>query len=192
MISARLLHVVCIVVIALMIVMACASKRRYEVLSFFFDGVPSPEGTTQTETRRSFRISPFRASLESLAAARTPVPKPQAPPIVSIHKPVAEKKCLECHDTSAGLQPFARNEALCDKCHLEERIREGWDHGPINLGLCVPCHRAHESPYPYLLEQPVPQLCLICHVEDMDRKESYHEVSFVNDCTACHDPHIMY
>lgn len=192
MISIKLWHIAGILIIAIIIIIACASTTRYEVLNFFFDGVPSPEITTQTKTVGYPRVSPFRVSLDYIAMARTPQPTPAAAPIVSVHKPVAEKKCLECHDPNAGLQPFARDAKLCDRCHKEQRQREGWAHGPINLGTCVPCHRSHESPYPYLLEEPVPQLCMICHIEDYNPAANYHDVFYIDNCTVCHDPHLMY
>jgi predicted CXXCH cytochrome family protein len=190
--SIKLWHVAGVAIIGLAIVIACASTSRYEVLNFFFDGVPSPEMTTQTETVKPVTVSAFREALDYIARTRTPQPASMAPPIVSVHKPVAEKKCLECHDPNKGFQPIARDAKLCDRCHGEQRQREGWAHGPINLGSCVPCHRSHESQYPFLLEKPVPELCRICHIEDFKPKAAYHDVFYVNDCTVCHDPHLMY
>jgi predicted CXXCH cytochrome family protein len=167
---------------------ACAPDTRYRVLSFFFDGVPAPgeqpklpESRTRPETAL---FHPLRAG------AQAPLPTVKAP--ASIHPPVRERKCGACHDPSDVSAPLALDERLCDKCHKEQRQREGWDHGPINLGTCIPCHRAHESPYPHLLEKPVPDLCLDCHREDMERKEDYHNVVNVDKCAECHDPHRMY
>ena len=93
---------------------------------------------------------------------------------------------------SSGFAPGAKDAALCDRCHKEQRIREGWDHGPINLGTCVPCHRPHESEYPYLLEKPMPDLCLDCHGTEMEKYQFYHAVPDVSNCSTCHDPHRMY
>jgi predicted CXXCH cytochrome family protein len=90
------------------------------------------------------------------------------------------------------MEPLAIDARLCDRCHGEQRQREGWNHGPINLGTCIPCHRAHESPYPHLLDRPVPQLCLHCHVDALEIMPQYHQVADLEDCTQCHDPHRMY
>jgi predicted CXXCH cytochrome family protein len=90
------------------------------------------------------------------------------------------------------MQALTQDATMCDQCHREQRLREGWNHGPVNLGTCIPCHVAHESQYPHLLERPVPDVCLVCHETEMERKTEYHAVENVNQCTACHNPHRMY
>jgi predicted CXXCH cytochrome family protein len=125
---------------------------------------------------------------------RPPPPKatarPGPPPIVSTHKPVADHQCRMCHQSNRGYyEPIGVDEQLCDRCHKDLRLSQGWNHGPINLGTCLPCHRAHESPYPHLMDRPLPELCLLCHAEDVDRTPKYHQVPNLNQCTACHDPH---
>lgn len=109
--------------------------------------------------------------------------------IVSVHAPVRERRCTACHDMQSAMTLMADSIQLCDQCHKADRIEQGWDHGPINLGSCLPCHRAHDSPFPHLLDQPVPELCATCHAEDMGRAEPYHAGPNANDCTACHHPH---
>ena len=174
--------------------LACAPTARYRVLNFFFDGVPKPgsEGVVGGAQAVQVEISPFRQALIEAARNAPPIKIPEAPKIVSVHKPVAEKRCTECHDTSRGLEAMARDATLCDKCHKEQRLKEGWSHGPLNLGTCVPCHQPHESPYPHLLERPVPELCFYCHSEEGFTEKEYHDVPNWTECSACHDPHRMY
>jgi len=175
---------------------ACSAETRYRVLSFLFDGVPAPPGMeAPPEGRAQERRPAFYTSFDARSAA---VPRPVQPvsvpeAIVSVHKPFAENKCKECHDPRMGFDTLPLTDArLCDKCHLEQRQKNGWDHGPINLGTCVPCHVPHRSTNPHLLSQPVPDLCLECHSEDLQRREDYHDVPDVYDCLSCHDPHRMY
>ena len=164
---------------------ACQPKARYRTLSFFFDGVPNPDAPVEVANRAPRESSPFHP-IRGRAVA-TP------PPIVSVHKPYTSGQCAQCHDP-VTMAPRALDATLCDQCHLEQRLREGWAHGPINLGTCMPCHSRppHDSIYPHLLEKPVPDLCLDCHAEDMAREETYHAVPEVDACILCHDPHRMY
>lgn len=178
------------------VVAACAPESRYRTLSFLFDGVPAPSGMAvdfpigEAEEGRPAYRTIFNGGLSLAAKGEIPAPKVV---FKSIHKPVAENRCLECHDPSIGFDKMPAHDAgLCDKCHLEQRQREGWDHGPINLGACIPCHVAHESPNEHLLSKPVPDLCLTCHKEDLERPETYHDVPNIDECVACHNPHRMY
>jgi len=175
-----------------LLVTACTPVARYEVLSFFFDGVPPPPGVEAPAPtpRRLRRESSFRASLAQLGP-----PSPMAVPVVykSIHQPVKENRCLFCHDPNGPMDAVPHDARLCDRCHADKRKQEGWDHGPINLGTCIPCHRSHQSEHDHLLAEPVPALCLHCHddVEPSQRPE-YHQVPDYDRCVPCHDPHKMY
>lgn len=168
-----------------LMMLACSPATRLTMLNFFFDGVPDgkprPAGAVGQRPP-----SPFHPERPAVAPRATPLP------IVSRHKPVVQRQCKLCHETGAGYTPIAVDEQLCDRCHKSQREKEGWNHGPINLGTCIPCHRAHESPYPHLLDRPVPDLCLTCHPDTMERKAQHHQVANLTSCTACHDPHRMY
>ena len=184
-----------LVVTLSVLLVACAPSARYRVLSYFFDGVPSPpgvtgEGTLEVDTTGT-SLSVFQSSIDAIRREREPVKSPQ-PVFLSVHKPVAESKCVQCHDLEVDFRDMPRDASLCDRCHLEQRRDEGWAHGPINIGSCVPCHNPHKSQYEHLLEKPVPELCLYCHREDLADDEEYHDVPNRDDCTACHDPHRMY
>ncbi|GAB4321391.1 MAG: hypothetical protein Kow0059_16090 [Candidatus Sumerlaeia bacterium] len=166
--------------------LACAPTTRYQVLSFFFDGVPNPNAQPGNGLAQAVTLSEFRRTVAALPKAR---PRPAPPKIVSVHRPVAERQCRQCHDLSLGTLDVAPDARLCDNCHHDLRVREGWNHGPINLGTCVPCHKPHESIHPHLLEQPAPDLCLSCHTELVARNASYHQVDNFDQCVSCHNPH---
>jgi predicted CXXCH cytochrome family protein len=171
--------------VGLALLAACAKDSRYRMLKFFFDGVPTVAEQQTTTSLVSARKRPFTFPHRPPTAPAAPT----ALPAVSIHKPFAERKCTACHDMSAGGDALTRNLNLCDRCHQEERVNENWAHGPINLGQCMPCHRAHQSPYPHLLDEPMPNLCLRCHEDTLDRKTQYHNVANLAQCTHCHDAH---
>jgi predicted CXXCH cytochrome family protein len=184
--------IVCASVAWLMLLGACAPATRMRVLTFFFDGVPGAEPDAGPKHRQKRSAFMQEALPLALGKPRPAIKVPAALPIVSRHQPVEKKQCQECHDVGASFAPLGRDAALCDRCHQPQRLREGWSHGPINLGQCIPCHRAHESPYEHLLSKPVPELCMDCHQDEMDRKRVYHDIADLNRCVACHDPHRMY
>ncbi|MCB2153754.1 cytochrome c3 family protein [bacterium] len=177
------------------LLVACAPTTRYRVLSFFFDGVPVPEGVENGRPGdmeyASTSLTPFEVSMRAMREQRGPIESPQ-PVFLSIHQPVAENKCIQCHDPRQSFEEMPRDASLCDRCHEDQRREEGWDHGPINIGTCVPCHNPHQSQYEHLLQEPIPDLCLYCHRADLADDEEYHDVPNLDDCTACHDPHRMY
>jgi predicted CXXCH cytochrome family protein len=170
------------------LLVSCSETSRYRVLSFIFDGVPAPEGMeVKEEGSRESEQTAFQQAVEELGVEKNPPP----PQIQSIHEPYLGRNCRVCHDSPLNLDVIPRNAELCDRCHLQQRIVEGWDHGPINLGSCVPCHVPHSSIYPNLLSKPVPDVCLFCHQEEEEHPE-YHAVPNYSSCTECHDPHRMY
>lgn len=165
--------------------LACSPATRVKVLGFLFDGVP---GAPSARPAPSSDAAQRQALYHPAGAVATPRPTPL--PIISTHRPVAERHCRECHQTEGRFVPIEMTEQLCDKCHKAQREREKWDHGPINLGTCVPCHRSHESPYPHLLDQPEPEVCLQCHKDDLQRPVQAHQgPAAQKGCTTCHDPH---
>ena len=179
--------------LAALVVAGCAPASRYRVLSFFFDGVPVPAGVEPRpgyeSSRTVQRQSSFRAAL-----AQLPAPPPPPPAVVyrSIHQPVVENRCRFCHNPNAPMDEIVHDATLCDACHGDQRREEGWDHGPINLGTCIPCHVSHKSPYDSLLTEPMPDLCLHCHDREGLAEPDYHQVETYDQCTTCHDPHRMY
>jgi len=88
---------------------------------------------------------------------------------VSIHEPVKNGQCTECHIADKypnryGLNEDQRNN--CAGCHrkTEDEFQSGrFVHGPIKNGDCTSCHNPHRSDQPFLLRQPYDRLCKSCH-----------------------------
>lgn len=152
---------------ALVLLCGCEAKTRYQVLSFFFDGVPPPED----------RI------VNGDTGAVMKKPEQQQKP--SKHGPFAARMCNACHDSNTNALLLPRDK-ICLKCHVLETARR--QHGPVASGGCLVCHDPHRSSSEYLLVSSVKGFCTYCH----DPKEIYErEVHRDNtaSCTDCHNPH---
>lgn len=182
-----------VVSLAALSVPSCSPVSRYRVLSAVFDGVPPPPGmevpAPALETQGP--TSALSDGLARLRAERRPRAKPGIV-ILSVHKPVADRQCDQCHNLDSPGGDMAKDATLCDKCHADQRREQGWDHGPINLGTCIPCHLPHRSSHEHLLAMAVPDLCLNCHQAVTPEGPDYHRVDNFASCTTCHDPHRMY
>ena len=175
------------------LLVACSATTRYEVLSFFFDGVPDP--SEQYGEAIGPQGNPLRVlSLEERARIQAERLK-QRP--VFFHRPFEEKKCEECH-TFAGARKggwmqglpklLVPKEQLCKRCHEPPEAR--FVHGPVALGLCALCHEAHRSDYPHLLKaERSRELCTKCHEGETFVTEKEHAEYEDRDCASCHDPH---
>ena len=60
----------------------------------------------------------------------------------------------------------------------------GSSHVPA-LAECLLCHRPHKSENVRLLQQPLPELCLMCH----DREDMLQVHGEIGECLSCHNPH---
>lgn len=171
----------------LLMLVSCSSTTRYRVLSFLFDGVKPPQELVEAQE--------VAAATQPTATTRPAFLEDGVAAMGSRHVPFGIEDCRLCHDTETGFSLQNVTAEACYNCHGETARAEGWDHGPISLNSCTPCHNAHESPYPHLLTQPMPDLCLFCHTPIKDGGEYYHpnlgirlEVDMGN-CSACHNPH---
>jgi predicted CXXCH cytochrome family protein len=170
--------------------MTACTASRYEVLSFFFDGVPDPN-------------APVRTQPEEPQARNLPV-RPFVPPpvIVHMHEPYTQRRCDACHKGAGSAArrtsgAFAINtmselllpaDKLCATCHQPNP--GAYQHAPALLGDCSRCHTAHSSRFPHLLlQEKSAALCAPCHAaEEMPTRELH--VGFGDrDCAECHDPH---
>ena len=157
-------------VAALVLICGCSAQTRYEVLSFFFDGVPTPQEQAAQAARAAGAGGRDRGKQDERG---------------STHGPYGAKMCIACHDanTNALLLP---KEQLCMNCHDLQLGRR--QHGPAAAGGCLVCHDPHRSSNRYLLVAPAREFCLYCH----DRKDVYaQDVHRGNTaaCTDCHNPH---
>jgi len=169
---------------------ACSSspRARYEVLSFFFDGVPDPDA-----------VEDARGG-EDGSAGGLVGPQP------SFHQPVVDARCSECHGEGTGgegrrsfrggsWEAVQRAWKTCDTCHSDPaEVRpesiviatDAYLHGPVALRDCQRCHHGHQSRYPSLLRtERAETICVTCH-EGFGLREGGMAAM---DCSACHDPH---
>lgn len=145
----------------------CAvTKDNYEVLSFFFDGVPDPNAPIGSPGR------PIRES-----------------PTYTIHQPYAEQKCVDCHGRRFNVT--AVGSEICLKCH--EGITDALPrmHGPVAAAACLWCHAPHESPYAALLKAPERDVCGACHTPAMlsGTQTPEHDPGSEVGCLECHSGH---
>jgi predicted CXXCH cytochrome family protein len=76
---------------------------------------------------------------------------------------------------------------MTSECHTD--LRElTFNHGPLNLGQCVPCHEPVGNRHVFAeRERSGPQMCLTCH--EQPAPQAHVHAPFAADCMACHDPH---
>jgi predicted CXXCH cytochrome family protein len=158
----------------------CATpEERHRILTLFFDGVPplypeeselAPEGFEEGEPQQ---------------LARAPVVNP----IASVHGPVAEKECDQCHSTRYSNELKAEKEDLCWTCHDREDFAGEVVHGPFSASFCQACHDPHRSQYEFLLVSDRADLCVGCHEQYDMAVIAEHSSGEDRLCQSCHDPH---
>ena len=111
----------------------------------------------------------------------------------SMHEPVAEGKCMDCHDPHGGAKGLLTlpEQELCVTCHdpVAQDLKKAVPHEAMET--CSSCHSAHGSTIkPILRANPV-DLCIECHDEYETRmnNEQLHEPVALGQCVTCHDPH---
>ena len=150
--------------------LGCSVEEHYELLTFFFDGVPDPNA---------------------------PVASPGAPGGVRVpgavyytHQPYAEELCAECHQASRRLMLTRVEPTVCLKCHPDVPAQYPSMHGPVVANACLWCHAPHESTIQPLLLSRAPGLCLQCHGLEMTTVPQPPEHDDLQrDCLECHRAH---
>ncbi|GAB4154968.1 MAG: cytochrome c3 family protein [Planctomycetota bacterium] len=170
---------------------ACSAAEHYELLSFFFDGVPDPNAPV---------VEPPKVP-EGPRVVYVP-PVPDASEMAKLHPPYAQRRCDACHQrprdrrnrvpgqftmqAMSGLRLPV--DQLCFSCH-EQQPRTYW-HAPALLGLCVRCHHPHASYNDHLLlRKRVAELCEQCHTAETMVTTERHREFGDRSCAECHDPH---
>src|SRR6185369_8405906 len=114
-----------------------------------------------------------------------------------MHSPVKDGDCLACHQKHGASGRFLLDvgedqTGLCLGCHDSGPFKQQFMHGPVAVGACTKCHDPHEAEEKALLEGPVRNVCLKCH---MDFAKLLKEAPVVHPpvkdgpCTSCHNPH---
>jgi predicted CXXCH cytochrome family protein len=147
-------------------VIGCTPEKRYKTLSFFFDGVPSPDaGKGEFNARRGTKEKP-----------------------VYVHRPYAEQKCNACHLNTDDI--FARAKVrpnVCMECHAPVKTEHKVMHGPVVNDACTMCHIPHQSGVEHLLRTTAPRICVQCH-ESLTGNPPEHLDAKAN-CISCHSGH---
>lgn len=169
--------------------LGCASaEQRYKVLSFFFDGVPPPQGYQGP-------VYDLLAKREQVLARAVQVQRPTETAeqkITWYHQPYVQRQCFDCHEREAGYGTPDDATAACRRCHDSyfEIEPYDWVHGPVASGECGLCHEPHQSEHQYLLTEGQPALCFECHDPGFVATDPYHAALGPEPvCSDCHDPH---
>ena len=78
-------------------------------------------------------------------------------------------KCSDCHDVHGtfgnnNLRSTADQNAICTKCHMENRGPFVYEHAAVKAEGCLACHTPHGSQNARLLNMPnINTLCNQCH-----------------------------
>ena len=110
-----------------------------------------------------------------------------------MHEPVAQQKCLECHQYDEPREHRFKSafpkDQQCGNCH---DVKHGAVvHQPVQEGKCTVCHDPHGSAYKGILVTDLRKLCLNCHREVIPKKDEAASIHapVKDNCTSCHDPH---
>lgn len=166
------LPLLCLVMViaAMVTISGCSPETRYQTLSFFFDGVPTPGGKTGVGRREK-----EKSKNDSTA------------PQVRNHGPYAAKLCEACHRQGGGalIMPV---EELCQNCH-QLNLQKRRVHGPAASGGCRICHHPHGSGKPFMLVSEPKEFCFYCHDKKEVMSRETHKAADDMSCTDCHNPH---
>lgn len=154
----------------------CTPDKRYQVLSFFFDGVPDP----------SLAKVPEGASVRGRSASGAPL-------VFFAHKPYADENCAACH--VAGADRVYRPDTatvsptVCLNCHTGVTDKYPVMHGPVAAVECLWCHAPHEADNKQLLKAPSPDICLQCHSPELLSPTPPEHLQPGANCLECHVAH---
>jgi predicted CXXCH cytochrome family protein len=155
-----------------MLIGCSTPQERYEVLSFFFDGVPDP-AKANSAAEKGASDGPVATAV-----------------VMTLHKPYVNNQCDACHRLNSGeIAEFQEAYKACVKCHEQVTTQYQRMHGPVALGVCAFCHTAHESVEPALLKDSPVKVCGHCHESDMlsDTVQQHKDPSI--SCLSCHFGH---
>jgi predicted CXXCH cytochrome family protein len=117
----------------------------------------------------------------------------------TVHKPLANRQCRECHAPPGSPASFATKvagPALCKTCHAQQ-MAQMLDKPQVHWAVvdekaCLNCHNPHASRLRGLVRGNMRQTCGACHADTVarqDRSPTKHKPVQDGECTACHSPH---
>lgn len=163
------------------IISACGTSSNYNVLSFFFDGVPDPNAKNLKSEKVVFDSTGIKKREEILR---------KATPKFILHGPFGAKMCGDCHNVDQGFALLKKEPDLCFKCHSNFETKVKFPHGPVAAGLCTACHKPHKSVNKFLLVRKEKDLCFFCHsVLGIKQNKKHPEIVEDVNCVSCHNPH---
>jgi predicted CXXCH cytochrome family protein len=117
----------------------------------------------------------------------------------TVHAPVANRLCNQCHDAPDSPTPFATRRAgfeLCKGCHndmVTATLAKARLHWPVaDKTGCINCHNPHASRQDKLLKADTATLCGTCHSDAIKAIKAVsvkHAPVDGGMCTTCHSPH---
>ncbi len=167
----------------------CDRVTRYKILTFFFEGVPSPDGQGAGAEPNIIVIRNVDRQ-DTMNPTNTATPDKWGQRGSSRHDFI--KDCAQCHagDLRSGQQDLRESlPDLCYTCHADLHREDDYLHGPLNVGECIFCHDPHQSQYIHLQKASQPQLCYLCHHQEDVALIPQHEEYLEGLCTDCHNPH---
>lgn len=149
--------------------LGCSVEKHYDLLSFFFDGVPDPNFTLESDPEAFVLRTGGKFFM---------------------HQPFANDNCGECHANPAELNLSRDDSSMCLKCHESTLAEYTFMHGATVGMACLWCHDPHRSPYENLLRAQPPELCRQCHNPSLtSRPEVSEHVQTETECLECHSGH---
>lgn len=147
----------------------CSIEKHYELLSFFFDGVPNPNALSVTGSAGGF---------ESLRDS----------PTYSAHRPFLDEQCSECHTSQFSTSGVSAD--VCMNCHDDVPTSLERMHGPVAAGACLWCHVPHESAFASLLKEKPRAVCGQCHEQGLlNTSKVPAHADETRQCLECHYGH---
>ncbi|MFC1761375.1 cytochrome c3 family protein [Planctomycetota bacterium] len=165
--------------------LGCGAQKRHRILCFFFDDVP-PLGSNSGDLS-------LDANDVSPAAGSEPSSRRRGENRF-VHEPYQD--CSTCHGdgvrvtASGGIYLTQSVPQLCIQCHRAFDTPQPYVHGPVAVGDCLFCHEPHITRIKGLLKKPLPDLCFQCHDEENLIQIAAHPHATWDKCRECHEDHM--
>lgn len=185
--SKRVLIAICYSILltaAVVLTFSCSASKHYRLLSFFFDGVPSPADTLAAPD------DSLHVTDEMVIAEERNLITGGPDSLKRIyHYPYSERECNYCHAENSPAELTVPQPDLCYMCHDNFAGNFSYQHGPVSGGYCTMCHHPHSSTNSYLLIRRGNDLCRFCHTDDQKSTDDIHDGLEDEECLTCHNPH---